>query len=935
MQNLTFTQKLLRQRRFLSSLIPLLALFLGIGLPNKAYAQPTGASTATIRNVYVTAGASAAAATTNTYDAIATTGGTGIGGGIFAGTNFGSLDVSAGRLLLQGGKVEINETAGEVYSRAFITFGVVAGTIAAGPNPTLNQTVELVQTGFSAGVRTFELTTAARDILMLATTAGSPGTSYRFDVAVNALGEDAGGDPVSTAGTASRRRSVFTATGTPASSSVKANTIQVAPNGGSNVTFYFNSASTPQFSGADLSSPTNGGNSYDINTGRLLLTGTTVTTTEAGSSTINNVVLYYRTRLGTDPGGAYQAITLTQSSGANGGTKTFVLDPNSGAAQPNLIATPAVKAPGTYTVDVYYQANGTANGTPFAIVDPPTGAYSANFMVNGTPIAQTIWTGGKNDNWFDMDNWTNGVPTASTNALVRDLGTGNANAYPNIYSDSKKLTAGGAVVYDNTGSGPALTRDFVMAGTSQAQRSIARLIQGQLIVYGNFSNNLDSFIQRENTDITFGANGASDNPTGNQTITGGTFVAVTIAGIGKKSLAGTMTVSQSVTFNGGILATDITQPDISAIVLADRDIVNNNNGAQLINESEQSYIYGFVRTSRAGVLVGEARTYGEIGLAITFTGTNNPGKVDVTRNTVEAYSPVNGRYGIRRIFGVRPADAATNSGGLSATFYFHYLDRETMNLGGVNTRTPGSGSIPEANLALFVSNTSGNTFSYLGRDIAVDQTNNIVTKSGVTNFATFTLGDTEKPLPVRLTAFDAKRIGSDALVTWQTASEENSKGYEVQVSTNGTEYRTLASIPSVSPNTTQVTNYSYVDKEANKTGKRYYRLHQLDLDGKDAFFAPTVVSFEGKAPSSNFVAYPNPLNAGNELHVALQSAATGTAKLLVTDMTGRTLQQQNVVLTGSLTDTSVAGMGDLKAGVYLMKITLPTGEVKNLKVVKQ
>ena len=115
MQTLTFTQKLLRQRNFLSSLIPLLALFLGLGSANTANAQaPTqGASQATILNVVIKAGTTTANATTDTYDAIASTGGTVIGGGIFGGTNFGALDVNSGQLLLQGGTVQVVEQGGE------------------------------------------------------------------------------------------------------------------------------------------------------------------------------------------------------------------------------------------------------------------------------------------------------------------------------------------------------------------------------------------------------------------------------------------------------------------------------------------------------------------------------------------------------------------------------------------------------------------------------------------------------------------------------------------------------------------------------------------------------------------------------------------------------------------------------------------------------
>ncbi|WP_210513606.1 T9SS type A sorting domain-containing protein [Hymenobacter terricola] len=704
-----------------------------------------------------------------------------------------------------------------------------------------------------------------------------------------------------------------------------------------------------------MSAASNNGTGYDVNNGQLRLNATTVNTDEAGNNIISSVVLYYRTRLSGTSGGAFQPITLTQTTGSNGGPKTFVLDPNQGGnsnPQPNLIATPAVTAAGTYLLDVYYQANGynSATNATFTVTDPPTGAYTASFTVTGTPIATTIWTGGKNDNWFDDANWSNGKPTATTNALVRDLGAGIAVPYPNINSDVRVMTAGGALLYDNTGSGPAVALNLTMGGTSQAARSITRLVVGQLKVFGDFSNSYDSFVQREGTIMEFAG--------GNQAITGGSFVRVDISGGGTKTNGGVMTIAESLNFltpdvytnsanpiivnpytalsaNAGVLATDISRPTVSLVTLADRAPTNFNNGAQLNGETDASFLFGFVRTTRQTVLVGETRTYGNIGLTITFTGANSPGNVDVTRNTVEAYSPINSKYGIRRIFGVRPSDPQTNTGGLVATMVFHYRDAETMNLGGPSTTTPGTQSITESNLVLFVSTNSGNTFGFLGRDVPVDETNNLVTKSGITTFATFTLGDKTNPLPVRLTAFDAKRVGTDALITWQTASEVNSKGYDIQVSTNGTEFRTLTSVPSAAPNLVRTTDYRYVDKEANKSGLRYYRLRQVDLDGKETFFAPVSVSFDGKAAASSLSAYPNPFTSGDELKLDVQSAASGKGQLRITDMTGRTIRQEAIDVASGVTTMTVSNFGSLKAGVYLVRVSLPSGETKNLKVVKQ
>ncbi|GAB3875902.1 hypothetical protein GCM10028824_32540 [Hymenobacter segetis] len=856
-----------------------------------------------------------------------------------------AFDINAGQLILQGGTVTTTETGSFVVNGANLDYTLY--------DPSFNQvstgTLQLQQNGaVNNGVRQFSIGSGNTNLISLIASAGN---GYTIQVSFHATYQVNGTGLPQRANDNNSYAATFDVTGTKTPlPTVQGNTIGIAPNNSGTVIYNINPNTPRPFQNADLSSSANNGTTYDVNNGQLRLNSTTVTTTEAGANTITSVVLYYRTRLAGTSGGAFQPINLTQSGNTVNGTRTFILDPgvNGINPQPNLIATPAVTAAGNYVVDVYYQASGSNSitNTNFTITDPngaPGNAYSAGFTVSGTPVAQTIWTGSINDNWFDARNWSNGVPDQTKNALIRDLGAGSGVPYPNINSDVATPT------YSNIGSGPAKTRNLIMGGTSQGSRSITRLVRGQLQVFGDFDNSYDSFIQRENTIMEF-AGGVT------QTITGGSFVRIDISGGGRKDVVGIMNVSEAINFltptvsavntvipnpyttlnaNAGILTTDILQPLLSVIVLSDRALTNGNNGAQLNGETDDSYLRGFVRTTRQGVLVGETRTYGNMGMTLTFNGANSPGNVDVTRNTVEAYAPVSGRFGIRRIFGVRPSDQATNNGGLTATMIFHYRDSETRNLNGADIRTPGNSTIPEDQLTIFISTNGGGAFGLIGRDGPVDQVNNNVTKTGVTQFATFTLGSTETPLPVRLMAFDAKRIGNDALVTWQTASEENSKGYEVQVSTNGTEYRTLSYVPSASPNTTQVTNYSYVDKEANKSGKRYYRLHQMDLDGKDAFFAPTVVSFDGKAPASSFVAYPNPLNAGNELHVALQSAATGTAKLLVTDMTGRTLQQQNVVLNGSLTDTSVAGMGDLKAGVYLVKITLPTGEVKNLKVVKQ
>ena len=703
----------------------------------------------------------------------------------------------------------------------------------------------------------------------------------------------------------------------PPAPTLSGTTVYVAPNGGGNIIYNVNPSTPNPYQGSNL------GSSYDINGGQLLLNGGSANTTEAGSRSINNVTIYYRVRPQGGSGGAFNFINLPQASNS-GGNRSFA----SSTANINLVS--LVSAPGTYTVDIYYQASGTDNSTSpnptsFTLIDNNNGQfYNANFTVTGTAIVGSTWRGGINDNWFDARNWTNGIPNRTVNAQIADLGTGTKNPYPNIYSGTTYTYTdanGVKTEIDNTAYSVAETRNLTMQGSSQASRSILRLVVGTLNVYGDFDNTYDSFIARDNTTVGFVGT--------NQSITGGSFAGINIDGGGTKSLQGAMNVSTAINFTNGLLVTDITQPTVSVVVLSDRAPINNSQGAQLVNERDASYLRGFVRTTRATSTVGDTYTYGNIGIQLVFSG-NNPGLVDVTRNTAEAYNPVSTKSGIRRIFGVRPGNPNTNTGGLLANLTFKYLDSETMNLG-----QNGTINIDENNLSLFVSTNSGNTFTNLGRT-SIDTDNNVLTLNGVTTFATFTLGDRTNPLPVHLVAFDAKRQANNTLVTWATADETNSAGFEVQVSADGKTYRKLAFIASYSATSQQYQTYSYTDIEAGKSGLRYYRLRQVDLDGTSAYSPVKVVSFATVGADIASVAiYPNPSTSSDQTTLVVQSPVAGTGRIQVLDMAGRSVVSRDITTVAGVTELAVPVSSELNAGIYLVKVTLPSGETKTVRMQKR
>lgn len=111
------------------------------------------------------------------------------------------------------------------------------------------------------------------------------------------------------------------------------------------------------------------------------------------------------------------------------------------------------------------------------------------------------------------------------------------------------------------------------------------------------------------------------------------------------------------------------------------------------------------------------------------------------------------------------------------------------------------------------------------------------------------------PLPVSLTSFTAVPQGKAVAVEWTTATELNNAGFEVQRSTNGLDFTTLARVDGAG-NSQLANSYRYLDAAPLAT-LAYYRLQQTDFDGKTVYSPVVAVQAAGRALATLSV-YPNP-----------------------------------------------------------------------------
>ena len=101
------------------------------------------------------------------------------------------------------------------------------------------------------------------------------------------------------------------------------------------------------------------------------------------------------------------------------------------------------------------------------------------------------------------------------------------------------------------------------------------------------------------------------------------------------------------------------------------------------------------------------------------------------------------------------------------------------------------------------------------------------------------------PTPVSLDAFDAVLSDEQTVnLAWETASEQNNDYFVVEHSVNGQHYEDIGMLEGAGTSLTPK-EYAFVHEKVGN-GSHYYRLRQVDYDGRMSFSEVKVVEIGGK-----------------------------------------------------------------------------------------
>lgn len=496
---------------------------------------------------------------------------------------------------------------------------------------------------------------------------------------------------------------------------------------------------------------------------------------------------------------------------------------------------------------------------------------------NAIPTRAAIWTGNKGtDSPLDCGNWEEGKMPGVGIDLVVPAYSSPAPILTSSITIKACTVETGALLTINSGSSLTITDNVNGAGT----------INGAVVLQGTAVQNI---------------NGAM------------TFSQLELNNANNAQLAASITVNNALTLTSGKIV--LGNNNLTLGAAATITGANTTNFIQTTNTAGAGgSLVRNVGSSAVSFPVGNTR-YTPVTLTNTGTATNF---------SVRAFESVlqNGTSGsamtttglLNKTWLISPA--STSGLNVNASFTWNVLDEG-------NTFNRNAAAIGRNN------NVNSTWFRSSANAAATGSNPYTLSASNITVFpSSFSAFSDNTVLPVTFLDFSGELKGKQVILKWTTGVEINNKGFYVERSLDGVTYTTIGFI-NASTSTAATHSYQFTD---DVKGRRiYYRLQQVDKDGKTAY--STVITILNNNTIQLVQVAPNPVlntfdlipgssfNLNSELQIRIHYS-TG---VLITSLKG-----SFDVVRANIKNA----LANKPSGVYFFTIE-SEADVQRIKVVKQ
>lgn len=166
------------------------------------------------------------------------------------------------------------------------------------------------------------------------------------------------------------------------------------------------------------------------------------------------------------------------------------------------------------------------------------------------------------------------------------------------------------------------------------------------------------------------------------------------------------------------------------------------------------------------------------------------------------------------------------------------------------------------------------------------------------------------PLPVKLSSFSASQKEDYVVLNWETSSEINNDKFIVERSSTDFTYISIGEVKGNGDSKDKI-YYEFIDNNPNP-GNSYYRLKQVDFDGKVEYSHLVTLDF---LHDEKFLVFPTVL-LDNNLSIIRHGEEFSDALINIYSMEGQLLY--STILEDN--DNFTFAIPDLKMGYYVVKI---------------
>jgi len=168
-------------------------------------------------------------------------------------------------------------------------------------------------------------------------------------------------------------------------------------------------------------------------------------------------------------------------------------------------------------------------------------------------------------------------------------------------------------------------------------------------------------------------------------------------------------------------------------------------------------------------------------------------------------------------------------------------------------------------------------------------------------------------LPTEIIRFRGTPRKEANVLEWQTVSETDNAGFEVQKSENGIFWKRIGFVEGKGA-TSGVNSYQFQDADPF-LGTNYYRLKQIDLDG--VFDHSIVATVERHNAARRVEVFPNP--SYGITNVRINNPSGYSTKIDISDNLGRRVWERQLTAEES---TSIKEIEIKDSGIYILTVQI-------------